>query len=173
MRFKHFFFSVILATAVSFGAMPLSVAQDEAPALAGADWRADLNQKVSERNHWRWTLRRVERIGDKLSISIRVRNNASNGRPIFLEDQYLQTIYLTDNQSQAEFELIDVEGISEEVTAVDRKKSKSASFTFVYPEGASTVTFTSHWISMRMGGQASVMAVEFPIDLPPANAKPS
>ena len=85
----------------------------------------------------------------------------------------MQTIYLTDSQTQAEFELLEVEGISEEVTAIDRKKSKSTNFTFVYPEGASAVTFTSRWISMRMGGEASIMQVEFPIDIPPANAKPS
>ena len=150
-----------------------ATAQDEAVALEGADWRADLNLKVSERNHWRWTLRRVERIGDTLMVSLRVRNNASSGRPILLEDQFLETIFLADNQNQTEFELLEVEGVSEEVTAVDRKKSKSTNFTFVYPEGASAVTFTSRWISMRMGGEASIMQVEFPIDIPPANAKPS
>lgn len=173
MRISAFSFAIIFAVTATFATAPAAVAEDDVVALEGADWRADLNKKVSERNHWRWTLRRVERVGDKLSVSVRFRNNASTGRPIFLEDQFLTTIALIDDQTQDEFELLEVDGISGDITAVDRKKSKSAVFTFVYPEGASSVTFTSRWISMRMGGEATVMDVDFPIEIPPAGANPS
>ena len=173
MRISAFSLVIIFTVIATIGAGPAAIAEDDVVALEGADWRADLNEKVSERNHWRWTLRRVERIGDTLSISLRFRNNASTGRPIFLEDQFLTTIALIDDQSQNQFDLIEVDGISGDLTAVDRKKSKSAVFTFAYPEGASSVTFTSRWISMRMGGEASIMPVEFPIDIPPASANPS
>ncbi len=161
------------ALIVGMGVGPVAIAQDDPLILDGVDWRAEFNKNVLERNHWRWTLRRVERVGDKLTVSLRYRNSASTGRPILLEDQYLQTITLVDEQTQAQFALLEVAGVSPQITAVDRKKSKSAVFTFVYPEGASTVRFTSRWISMRMGGEASVMQVDFRIDIPPANAKPS
>ena len=170
MRISAFSIAIIFAVIATFTATPATVAEDN---VAAADWRADLNKKVSERNHWRWTLRRVERVGDKLSVSVRFRNNATTGRPIFLEDQFLTTIALIDDQTENQFDLLEVDGISGDVLPVDRKKSKSAVFTFDYPEGASSVTFTSRWISMRMGGEASVMQVDFPIDIPPAGANPS
>ena len=164
---------VTFALSVGAGYGIVADAQDDGVSLDSMNWRADFNAKVAERNHWRWTLRRVERIGDRLAVSLRFRNNASTGRPILLEDQYLETISLVDEQAGMQFALLAVDGVSEEPTAVDRRKSKTAVFTFEYPFGASTVRFASRWISMRMGGEASVMRVEFPIDLPPAGAKPS
>lgn len=162
-------FALAVATVYSDGAD----AQDDGVPLDSISWRADFNAKVAERNHWRWTLRRVERTGDRLAVSLRFRNNASTGRPILLEDQYLETISLIDEQAGMRFALLAVDGVSGDPTAVDRKKSKTAVFTFEYPIGASAVRFTSRWISMRMGGEASVMRVDFPIDLPPAGADPS
>ena len=173
MRITRFFLAIAFVAIGSIAAGPMAVAQDAHSVPEGANWRANLNKGVTNDNHWRWTLRKVERVGDKLTVSLRYKNNASTGRPILLEDQYMSTIALVDEHGEARFPLLGVEGISEEVTPVERKKSKSATFTFVYPEGATTVRFTSKWISMRMGGEASVMEVDFPIDLPPDGAKPS
>jgi len=174
MRTTGLLLAVAFALIWTTSASPVATAQDAAEVPEGANWRADLNRGVTERNHWRWTLRRVERVGDELTVALRYKNNASAGRPILLEDQYMTTIALVDEvQAETRYPLLGVEGISEEVTPVDRKKSKSAVFTFTYPEGATRVWFKSRWISMRMGGEASVMEVDFPIDLPPASAKPS
>ena len=172
MRITSFFFAIAIAIIGSIAAGAMAVAQDAQSISQGENWRADLNTAVTNDNHWRWILRRVERVGDKLIVALRYKNNASTGRPILLEDQYMTTIALVDEQAETRFALLGVEGISEAVTPVDRKKSKSAVFTFEYPEGATRVRFTSKWISMRMGGEASVMEVDFPIDLPPAGAKP-
>jgi len=161
-----------LIWAVAVG--PTATAQDASEVAEGANWRADLNKGVFERNHWRWTLRSVERIGDELTVALRFKNKASTGRPILLEDQYMTTIALVDEaEAETRYPLLGVEGISEVFTPVDRRKSKSAVFTFEYPEGATRVMFTSRWISMRMGGEASIMLVDFLIDIPPTNAKPS
>lgn len=151
---------------------PSAAADDASTVSEGGDWRAELNRKVASDNHWRWTLRRVERQGDRLVVVLRFRNNASTARPIFIEDEYLTTVALVDDADNERFALQAVDGISGEVTAVQRKTSKSAVFTFTYPEGADSVRFTSKWISMRMGGEARVMQVDFPIDIPPAKAQP-
>ena len=174
MRFIGLILVIAFTVVGAFVAGPMASAQDASDVPEGSNWRADLNKGVSERNHWRWTLRRVERVGDELTVSLRYKNNASTGRPILLEDQYMTSIALIDEmQAETRYPLLGVEGISEEITPVDRKKSKSAVFTFTYPEGATRVWFKSRWISMRMGGEASIMEVDFPIDLPPASAKPT
>ncbi len=171
MRPSHGVLVLVLIAGTAFGA---AAAEHEHVVHADTtSWQAEFNTKVSERNHWRWTLRRVERTGDQLTVSLRYRNNASTGRPILLEDQYLETISLIDEATQERFALVSADGIAPDITPVDRKSSKTAVFVFMYPEGASSVRFTSRWISMRMGGQASVMPVEFSLDLPPANARAS
>lgn len=173
MRTRNFVFVILFATMAAIAAGPAAAADDAPTLTEGADWRADLNKGVADANHWRWILRRVERVGDTLTVALRYKNNASTGRPILIEDQYMTTIALVDELSESRFALLGVEGISGEITPVDRRKSKSAVFTFEYPEGMTKVWFTSKWISMRMGGEASVMEVDFPIELPPAGAKPS
>ncbi len=172
MRIKVFLVLVMLALIAGTAFRGVVAGADHEVSPDEKSWRADFNTKVSERNHWRWTLRRVERTGDQLTVSLRYRNSASTGRPVLLEDRYMETIGLIDDETGIQFALLEVDGVSDQITAVDRRSSKTAVFTFVYPDGASTVRFTSRWISMRMGGEASVMKVDFPIELPPANAKP-
>jgi|TARA_B100000959_G_scaffold286580_1_gene365905 hypothetical protein len=148
----------------------MSIAQDAEITPESSNWRTEPNKFVYSDNHWRWTLRSVQRMDDRLIVTLRFRNNATTARPILLEDDPLSTIILIDEASDRRFPLLSFEGISEQPTAVKRKKSKSATFTFAYPAGASAVRFASNWISMRMGGEASIMEVEFTLDIPSANA---
>jgi hypothetical protein len=150
-----------------------TLAMDEVGVPEGADWRAEPNRGVVNDNHWRWTLRSVERVGDTLAVTLHYKNNASTARPLLLEDKFLETIVLIDKAADARFALMSVVGISEQITAVKRRKGKSAVFTFAYPVGAKAVRFTSKWISMRMGGEASIMEVDFTIAIPPAKARAS
>lgn len=164
----------VLAVSLVFLGLPgMGLAMDETAIPEGADWRAEPNRGVVRDNHWRWTLRSVERIGDTLTVTLHYKNNASTARPLLLEDQYMTSIALVDDAADARFPLIAVDGISEQITAVKRKKGKSAVFTFAYPIGANAVRFSSNWISMRMGGEASVMEVDFKIEIPPAKAHAS
>jgi len=150
-----------------------AMAMDDVGVPEGADWRAEPNRGVVNDNHWRWTLRSVERVGDTLTVTLHYKNNASAARPLLLEDGFLERIVLIDEAADARFALTSVVGISEQITAVKRRKGKSAVFTFAYPVGAKAVRFTSKWISMRMGGEASIMEVDFKIDIPPAKARAS
>jgi hypothetical protein len=164
---------LLAMASVFFGPSGMGMAMDDVAVPEGADWRAEPNRGVVNDNHWRWTLRSVERVGDKLTVTLHVKNNATTGRPLLLEDQYLKSIVLVDEAADIRFPLLVVDGISEQITAVKRRKGKSAVFTFAYPVGAKMVRFTSKWISMRMGGEASIMEVDFKIDIPPAKARPS
>ena len=83
MRISSLYFAVFIVALGYLATAPMAGAQDAHDVSVGANWRADLNKGVSNDNHWRWTLRRVERVGDKLTVALRYRNNASTGRPIF------------------------------------------------------------------------------------------
>lgn len=144
------------------------------PAAAGeatdASWRVEANAAVAEANHWRWRLRFLERRGDTLTVGLSVRNDATTGRPIYLDADYMEAVALVDAETGARFPLLAAKGISESAVAVDRRSSMRAEFTFRFPEGAREVTFASRWVSMRMQGAAAAMRVDFPIALPPAGA---
>ena len=73
-----------------------TLAMDEVGVPEGADWRAEPNRGVVKDNHWRWTLRSVERVGDTLTVTLHFKNNASTARPLLLEDNYLEAIVLID-----------------------------------------------------------------------------
>ncbi len=161
----------VLALGLAF-ALPVPMATADDVAEAG-DWRASVNSKVVDSSHWAFTLRGVEKLGDTLKVSLVFRNNASQPRPLFLEDDFKSRIYLTDPDSNQRFALLSADGISEQITPVGRHKSKYAKFTFEYPEGAETVRFSSKWITMLMRGTATVIEVEFDIPLPPPGAKTS
>jgi len=142
----------IFLIAIAWGLLAsATLAMDEVGVPEGADWRAEPNRGVVKDNHW----------------------HSSTARPLLLEDNFLEAIVLIDEAADARFALTSVVGISEQITAVKRKKGKSAVFTFAYPVGAKAVRFTSKWISMRMGGEASIMEVEFTIAIPPAKARAS
>jgi len=121
---------------------------------------------VAEAAHWKWRLLFVERQGDLLTIGLKYRNGASTGRSIYLATDYQEEVALIDRASGARYGLITTEGISGDIVAVDRKRSKSASFIFPYPEGAQAVIFVSEWISMAMAGAGRSVVVEVPIALP-------
>ncbi len=140
---------------------PGAETEDTAPA-----WRQDSNRVVTEAAHWKWRLVFVERQGDLLTIGLRYRNGASTGRSIYLATDYKDEVALIDQASGARYGLITTEGITGDIVAVDRKKSKSASFTFPYPDGAEAVTFVSRWVSMAMAGAGRSVTVEVPIALP-------
>jgi len=163
---------VALAMSVLIGA-PRGVvnAQDARTVAIDGNWRADLNRQVANSAHWSWMLRRVERQGDNLSIELSIRNNATTRRPIFLDPEYMANIALIDADTAARFPLLSVSGVSDQLLEVERSKSTSATFIFRYPEGAKSVRFNSSWIAMFMQGAASVIAVEFPLDLPPPEAR--
>ena len=74
-----------------------TLAMDEVGVPEGADWRAEPNRGVVNDNHWRWTLRSVERVGDTLAVTLHYKNNASTARPLLLEDKFLETIVLIVN----------------------------------------------------------------------------
>lgn len=160
--------------AVAAPAMAMQAAGPPPPAAAGeaadASWRVEANAAVAEANHWRWRLRFLERRGDTLTVGLSVRNNATTGRPIYLDADYMEAVALVDTETGARFSLLATKGISESAVAVDRKSSMRAEFTFRFPEGAREVAFASRWVSMRMQGAAAAMRVEFPIALPPAGA---
>jgi hypothetical protein len=162
---------VAVAMSVLIGApRGVSNAQDARTVAIDGNWRADLNRQVANSAHWSWILRRVERQGDNLSIVLSIRNNATNRRPIFLGPEYMATIALIDADTAARFPLLSVSGVSDQLLEVERSKSTSATFIFRYPEGVKSVRFNSSWIAMIMQGAASVIAVEFPLDLPPPEA---
>ena len=57
---------------------------------------------VANDNHWRWTLRSVERVGGHVGrrsrgLAVHYKNNASTARPLLLEDKFLETIVLIVN----------------------------------------------------------------------------
>ncbi|MDP6516772.1 MAG: hypothetical protein QF926_09145 [Alphaproteobacteria bacterium] len=158
--------ALVLGLAVWPGA-PMVVA-DEA-----GDWRVSVNDKVVDSRHWAFILRGVEKLGQTLEISLAYRNNASQARPLFLEDNFKSRIFLIDKDSEQRFPLLSAEGISEQITAVDRRESKYAKFMFRYPEGAQSVRFSSKWITMLMRGTATIIEVEFDLSLPPPGAKTS
>lgn len=160
---------VVLALAA---APPGATAQDLRTGDVGESWRASLNQTVADRNHWKWILRYVERHGDTLAIGLNYKNAASTGRPLLLAADYMTAIALVNDATAERFSLIGVEGISAEVTPIDRHETRQARFVFAYPEGADEVSFASQWISMRMGGEASVTEVGFSIAIPPPGARP-
>ena len=161
----------LLAAAVAAPAAAMQAAGPP-PAAAGeaADesWRVEANAAVAEANHWRWRLRFLERRGDTLTVGLSVRNDATTGRPIYLDADYMESVALVDTATGARFPLLSAKGISESAVAVDRKSSMRAEFAFRFPEGAREVTFASRWVSMRMQGAAAAMRVNFPIALPPA-----
>ena len=162
--------SILAGCLVLLGAAAAS-AQDTSGVPDGADWRAEVNQRVVQSQHWSWVLRYVERKGETLTIGLAFRNNAVSNRPVFLDADFETTIVLVDDDTSESWPLLSVKGISEEVTRVDRKASREASFTFRYPQGAKSVRFNSIWITMIMMGAAAVIPVEFRLALPPPGAR--
>ena len=130
-------------------------------------WRIDVNRTVAKTNHWRWTLRYVERNANTLSARISVRNNGSRPRPLYLGSGFESKFALIDQETQPRFELISVSGVSVDFLRVDRKKSAHTTFIFRYPEGLQSVLFTSEWLTFNMGGEKTGMDIEFPISLKP------
>jgi hypothetical protein len=134
------------------------------------DWRAYINRTVVTKRHFKWVLRAVERKADTLIVGLAVKNNASSARPLFLDENYKTTVALVDKATDKRFALLSAEGISEQIIRVGRKASKEITFVFRYPEGAASVRFTSVWLTMLMGGQASVIPVDFTVQIPPPEA---
>ncbi len=170
-------FATMLAAGLASFAIPTAAMQTPnkppPPAAETADeseihWRTEMNAAVAKANHWRWRLRFLERRGDTLTVGVSFRNGGSTARPIYLDSDYMETVALVDQTNGARFALVAVDGVSEQATGVERKASGAARFTFRFPEGARSVTFTSRWVSMRMQGAAAGMTVEFPIELPAA-----
>jgi hypothetical protein len=161
----------LIVTVVVAAAAPAAVAQDVDSGQVGGSWRAHLNRTVAEHNHWRWILRYVERNGDTLTVGLDYKNVASTGRPLLLAADYMTAIALENRTTAERFPLIEVEGISAEATPVERHETRRARFVFAYPKGAEAVRFDSKWISMRMGGEASVAEVGFSIAIPPPEAR--
>lgn len=147
------------------------VAADADLAQAGdGDWRAYINRTVVTKRHFKWVLRAVERKADTLIVGMAVKNNATSARPLFLDENYKTTVALVDEANDKRFALLSAEGISEQIIRVGRKASKEITFVFRYPEGAASVRFTSMWLTMLMAGQASVIAVDFTVQIPPPEA---
>lgn len=162
----------LLAAAVGVAlAAPPAGAQDVRGVPEGANWRADVNRTVITAQHWTWVLRYVERQGETLTIGLAVKNGAVNNRPLFLGADYKSTIALVDQATAERYPLQSVEGISEQITRVDRSAGHETRFVFDYPEGARAVRFTSVWITAIMAGAVSVMPVDFPLSLPPPEAR--
>lgn len=171
MRHTDRFRSLIAALAVGAIAAAAS-AQDTSTGEVGESWRASFNKNVVDNDHWRFTLHYVERDGDRLAVGLSYKNTASTGRPMFLDADFMNKIALVDVATEKRYALIEVEGVSPEITAVKRRETRHARFVFTFPEGASAVTFTSQWISMRMAGAVAVTDVEFDIAIPPPEARP-
>ncbi len=134
------------------------------------DWRAYINRAVVTKRHFKWVLRAVERHGDTLTLRLAVKNNASTARPLFLDANFKTTVALIDKATDKRFALLSAEGISGEIIRVGRKATREMTFVFRYPEGAASVRFTSMWLTMLMAGQASVIPVEFTVQIPPPEA---
>ena len=146
-------------------------AADETAASDRENWRIEVNRTVAKTNHWRWTVRYVERNADTLTVRISVRNNGSQPRPLYLGPGFESKIALVDQKTQQRFELLSVSGVSVDFLRVDRKKSAPTTFVFRYPEGLPSVNFSSEWLTFNMGGEKSVMNVEFPISLQPQTSE--
>ena len=59
-------------------------AADETAASDRENWRIEVNRTVAKTNHWRWTVRYIERNADTLTVRISVRNNGTRPRPLYL-----------------------------------------------------------------------------------------
>lgn len=134
------------------------------------DWRAYINRTVVTKRHFKWVLRAVERNGDTLTLRLAVKNNASTARPLFLDADFKTTVALIDKATDKRFALLSAEGISGEIIRVGRRATREMTFVFRYPEGAASVRFTSIWLTMLMAGQASVIPVDFTVQIPPPEA---
>ena len=142
-------------------------AADETAASDRDSWRVEINRTIAKTNHWKWAIRYVERDADTLIVRITVRNNGSQPRPLYLGPGFESKIALIDKKTQQRFQLLSVSGVSVDFLRVDRKKSARTTFVFHYPEGLQSVYFSSEWLTFNMGGEKSVMNVEFPISLQP------
>ena len=160
-----------LAAAVALGFLWLMVPAlapgGEALAQGDSDWRLDVNRQVFKARSWSWVLRFVEKTGDRLTLGIAYKNNASSPRPIFLAEGFETSTLLTDAAASVTWPMLAVSGIAGDPTKVGRLKRKTARFTFPYPAGAAEITFSSVWITVWMMNAASRIHVEFPLRLPP------
>ena len=145
-------------------------AQEIAPTQS---WQAQVNRMVYRSHHWTWILRRVERRNDELIVVLAFKNNGTSRRPILLDANYMESSVLTSVDGAGSYELISVEGISEEISQVERRTSQTSTFTFKYPQDSSEVRFSSRWLTMLMAnGVASIIDVNFDLEIPPPQAKP-
>ena len=138
----------------------------EALAQGESDWRLDVNRQVFKARSWSWVLRFVEKTGDRLTLGIAYKNNASSPRPIFLAEGFETSTLLTDAAASVTWPMLAVSGVTGDPTKVGRLKRKTARFTFPYPAGAAEITFSSVWITVWMMNAASRIHVEFPLRLP-------
>ncbi|MEE8305324.1 MAG: hypothetical protein V3S24_23120 [Candidatus Tectomicrobia bacterium] len=152
-----------LGTAQETRPRPAITPSQKQPAV---DWRVDVNKQVFKAQSWSWILRFIEKQGETLVIDMAYKNNASSARPIFLSPDFKTSTQLTDSVTAAVSRLTAVSGIGPEKTQVGRMKSKSARFTFAYPQGTTQIRFSSVWITVWMMNAAARMQVDFPIDLP-------
>ena len=100
-------------------------------------------------------LRFVEKTGDRLTLGIAYKNNASSPRPIFLAEGFETSTLLTDAAASVTWPMLAVSGVTGDPTKVGRLKRKTARFTFPYPAGAAEITFSSVWITVWMMNAAS------------------
>ncbi len=169
---------VCVCVAVAALIAPRGAVAADAPSDAGADlaqagdgdWHAYINRGVFKKRHFKWVLRAVERRGDTLTLRLAVKNNSTSARPLFLDADFKTTVALIDKATDKRFALLSAEGISGEIIRVGRKASREVAFIFRYPEGAASVRFTSIWLTMLMAGQASIIPVEFTVQIPPPEA---
>ena len=112
----------------------------------------------------------VERQSDNRILGVAYINNTSSPRPIFLAEDFQNSIFLTNQATLSTYPLLTAGGISGEPTKVGRRKRKTALFTFPYPTGATDLSFSSMWITVWMMNAASRIQVEFPISLPPKDS---
>ena len=162
--------ALVLLTTTGVLLSQRATAQDIAPTQS---WQAQINRMVYRAHHWTWTLRRLERRNDQLIVVLAFKNNGNNKRPILLDANYMESSVLTSVDGAGSYELISVEGISAEMSQVDRRSSQQSTFTFKYPQDYGEVRFSSRWLTMFMAnGAASVIDVNFDLELPPPQAKP-
>ncbi len=134
-------------------------------------WQARINRTVHRAHHWSWILRRLERRNDKLIVGLAFKNNGNHRRPIFLDANFMNSSVLTGNDQNRTYGLISVDGISAEMTAVDRRSTRETVFIFDYPQDAKSVRFTSRWVTLLMAnGAATIIDVDFRLQIPPPEA---